>query len=671
MVGSRLLPVTNSARAQMASATTFSAPANAPRRRSPPPPPHLPRFHAFSRNLRPAPAAVTSKMEPAPAITDRQGTAGGPPEVAGAVPKLLDESEIEPRGVRDYIDWSRDLVRPDGGPPRWFSPLECGSREKGSPLLLFLPGIDGVGLGLIRHHQRLGKVFDIWCLHIPVMDRTPFEGLVDFVERTVKSEKSCSPNKPIYLVGESIGACIALAVAARNPNIDLILILANPATSFCKSQLHSLSVFLDVVPEPLHINIPYFLNFITGNHMRMSSTYAKSVLSLQKAAWGLSESLADIPPCLSFLVNILPKESLLWKLKMLRSASFYVNSRLHAVKAQALILASGRDQLFPSREEAERLCSALPNCRIRHFKDGGHNIFLEGGIDLLTTIRGAGYFRRSSQLDYVSDYLLLTPDEFQKATEQYRWIDLAMSPVMLSTLEDGRVVKGLAGIPLEGPAVLIGYHMLMGLELGPLFTRLFLERKIHLRGIAHPFMFDRASELLMPDSSSFDSHRLLGAVPASAANFYKLLSRKSFVLLYPGGAREALHKKMLLDYDDLVNLPFYDILDKRINQDAVRLRTESTGEVRNQALYLPILLPKIPGRLYFLFGRPIEMRGRREELKDKYKAQQLYMHVKSEVKNCITYLKEKREKDPYRNILPRLLYQLANGYTAEVPTFEL
>lgn len=40
---------------------------------------------------------------------------------------------------------------------------------------------------------------------------------------------------------------------------------------------------------------------------------------------------------------------------------------------------------------------------------------------MLTTIRGAGYFRRSSQIDYVSDYLLPTPDEFQKALEQHRY----------------------------------------------------------------------------------------------------------------------------------------------------------------------------------------------------------------------------------------------------------
>lgn len=48
------------------------------------------------------------------------------------------------------------------------------------------------------------------------------------VEITVKSEYQRSPGKPIYLVGESLGACIALAVAACNPEIDLVLILSNP-----------------------------------------------------------------------------------------------------------------------------------------------------------------------------------------------------------------------------------------------------------------------------------------------------------------------------------------------------------------------------------------------------------------------------------------------------------
>lgn len=52
--------------------------------------------------------------------------------------------------------------------------------------------------------------------------------IVKLIERTVRSEYYRFPNRPIYIVGESIGACLALDVAASNPDIDLILILANP-----------------------------------------------------------------------------------------------------------------------------------------------------------------------------------------------------------------------------------------------------------------------------------------------------------------------------------------------------------------------------------------------------------------------------------------------------------
>lgn len=42
--------------------------------------------------------------------------------------------------VKDYLDIAREMVKPDGGPPRWFCPIECGRPVKNSPLLLFLPG---------------------------------------------------------------------------------------------------------------------------------------------------------------------------------------------------------------------------------------------------------------------------------------------------------------------------------------------------------------------------------------------------------------------------------------------------------------------------------------------------------------------------------------------------
>lgn len=48
------------------------------------------------------------------------------------------------------------------------------------------------------------------------------------VQNTVRTEQDQSAKKPIYLVGESLGASLALVVAAQNPNIDFFLILANP-----------------------------------------------------------------------------------------------------------------------------------------------------------------------------------------------------------------------------------------------------------------------------------------------------------------------------------------------------------------------------------------------------------------------------------------------------------
>ncbi|XP_024310260.1 acyltransferase-like protein At1g54570, chloroplastic isoform X3 [Brachypodium distachyon] len=484
-------------------------PPGCPRRRAPP----FPRYaaSASSRNRAPRPRPASPSPD---ATTVRRGV------------------------MREYVEAAREMA-PDGGPPRWFAPLDpggAGGRVPGAPTLLYLPGIDGVGLGLIRHHERLSKMFEMWCLHIPVEDRTPFERLVEYVERTVKSDRSRAPDRPVYLVGESVGACIALAVAARNRDIDLVLILINPGTSFHKSRLHSLSAFLDLVPDPFHLSTPQFLNFLTGNFMKMSSTF-------DGAGQALSEITTGLLPSLMFLADILPKESIVWKMKMLRTASSFVNSRLHAVKAQSLVLASGNDELLPSHEEAERLQGTLEKCRIRHFRDNGHKILLEDEFDLATTIKGAGYYRRSRQTDFVSDYLPLTAGELEKAIDRDRVLNFATDPVMLSTLPDGKIVRGLAGLPREGPVVLVGYHMLMGFELGPLVTGVLRNTGIHIRGLAHPFMFSESSEQLMPDSSHFDLHRIMGAVPVTPVNFYKLLSEKNFVLLYPGGAREALHRK--------------------------------------------------------------------------------------------------------------------------------
>ena len=123
-----------------------------------------------------------------------------------------------------------------------------------------------------------------------------------------------------------------------------------------------------------------------------------------------------------------------------------------------------------------------------------------------------------------------------------RLYHLATSPVMLSTLEDGKIVRGLAGIPNEGPVLLVSNHMLLGLDLFILFLQFLKEKRITLRGLGHPQNLKPDHQSVIPNISII--LKVFGMLPVTAINLFKLFSSNSYVLLYPGGAREALHRKV-------------------------------------------------------------------------------------------------------------------------------
>ena len=126
----------------------------------------------------------------------------------------------------------------------------------------------------------------------------------------------------------------------------------------------------------------------------------------------------------------------------------------------------------------------------------------------------------------------------------FRLLIDATSPVYLSTLANGKRVRGLEGIPSEGPVLYVGYHVLLGLEIVPVITQFLKERNLHLRGLAHPMLFLDGQDVFV-DPQIFDKFKLIGGVPISKFSIYNLLRSKSHVLLYPGGIREAFHKKVL------------------------------------------------------------------------------------------------------------------------------
>ncbi|KAK4797688.1 hypothetical protein SAY86_030014 [Trapa natans] len=643
------------------------------------------------------------------------------------------------RNVKDYLDAVKEIIEADGGPPRWFCPAECGHPLEGSPILLFLPGLDGTGMGLILHHKALGRVFEVRCLHIPVQDRTPFEGLVRLVEETARLEHSSSPKKPIYLVGDSFGGCLALAVAARNPTIDLVLILINPTTSFAQSNLQSLMPALEALPVDRHFAVPYLLSFGMCDPIKMAMVNIDNKLPARAQLQQLLGNLTAFLPGLSELADILPKGTLLWRIKLLKSAAAYANSRLHAIRAEVLVLASGRDNMVPSSDQGQQLVKTIHNCKVRHFKDHSHALLMEEGINLLTIIKGTCLYRRSGRRDHILDFLPPSTSEFKAAFEQIMWYKMhtrklqllsyfwlliiwqmikkngtyamlksncrpliyASSPVLYSTLEDGKVVRGLSGVPSNGPVLLVGYHMLLGCELYSLVREFMLEKNIMLRGLALQVLFNGSLENPTSQFLLADWLKVFGALPVTASNLFKLLSTNSHVLLYPGGLDEACHYKgeeykckwpnqpefvrmaarfgativpfgtvgeddlvkHVLDYNDMMKIHF-------LNNHRVR---DHLGEVADeeQPRSFPGILPKIPGRMYYLFGKPVKTHGWETILKsDKECARELYLQIKHEVEHCLDYLLKKRQEDPYRNIFDRMAYHIRHSPPPEIPGFQ-
>ncbi|KAG5183756.1 Alpha/Beta hydrolase protein [Tribonema minus] len=184
--------------------------------------------------------------------------------------------------------------------------------------------------------------------------------------------------------------------------------------------------------------------------------------------------------------------------------------------------------------------------------------------------------------------------------------------------------------------------------------------------------------------------------------FYKLMKAKEAVLLFPGGAREALHGRgedyqlfwpeksefvrlaarfnatiipvsavgcadalsILADSRDLYGLPFG--LGRR-----ARAATETFPSARDPRLFegapIPVPAPRLPERFYFLFGQPIALSPSDAATEEDEAA--LYARVKGAVAGGIEYLRAARRRDPSADALARLASEAATR--AQAPSFAL
>lgn len=130
-----------------------------------------------------------------------------------------------------------------------------------------------------------------------------YEGLVNFVESTVRLQHASASDKPIYMVGDSFGGCIALAVAARNPTIDLVLILVNP----CQFPDCNFKVFSSLYKLPL-INFYLWYTFWFSNTLWLSDSASSFGKSSLQCLLPIAESLpgglkSAVPYLLSLIIG--------------------------------------------------------------------------------------------------------------------------------------------------------------------------------------------------------------------------------------------------------------------------------------------------------------------------------------------------------------------------------
>jgi pimeloyl-ACP methyl ester carboxylesterase len=426
------------------------------------------------------------------------------------------------------------MICRDQGPPRLTCPLPDFEAEmplagrSSLPMMLYLPGIDGTGLAAQRQFETILARFDLITLVTPPEDRTDFSTLVDIVVKFLKEEVPLhSPTRPIYILGESFGGVLALAVGAAAPHLVDRLILVNPATSFEDSLWPLIGPLLPNVPSQAYQALPIALAPLLGNPVNLlsaalDSTDETSSLGdrLNAVVRGAAQLLSQLP----LLADLLPPETLAWKLKLLQEGCVEVAPLLGQVPQRVLLIVGDQDLLIPSKEEGPRLQRALPRAHLRVEKGRSHALLQEGGVDLVSIMDQEGalvWRRRMSAPTKKRDqgknagFGSAAPIELPTEVELKRYADRTTgigrrlaSPIFFSTADNGEISQGLGNIPTpgNGPVLYVGNHQTLALDLGVLCEEFLSKREIMLRGLAHPVIFAQATGESSNSSSSSSSN---------------------------------------------------------------------------------------------------------------------------------------------------------------------
>mmetsp|Transcript_83145 Transcript_83145/g.238893 ORF Transcript_83145/g.238893 Transcript_83145/m.238893 type:complete len:797 (-) Transcript_83145:155-2545(-) len=542
------------------------------------------------------------------------------------------------------------------------------------------------------------------------------------------------------------------------------IVLVNPATSYLQSSASDLEPLINAVPDAVFPGLlrTYFLG--TSLDSYQSQLLLQRVLQADAPDDRDFGALQPIANLLGFVAQTLSpeldglgltKSDLVFRLQWLREGNIEVNDRLGSLLCPVLAVCGEADRLQPSKQEAERLERELSDCVSVVIRGGGHALLGDGRLSVANLLQQSPRFRSGilgkKPMDAIGDFRMPTLQAVAESQQSTKLFESAIAPVWLCTdATTGRLVKGLE--PLAGllsnsdarskaqkrPVIFVGYHQRYAIDVGLMISSFYDRFGVVLRGLAHPeVMEDSAMQNVLTQFSKFvriglggDSKAELegrasqagrsakseekqtlddlvnnqfarfGAVPVSGRNFVRLLKAGENILLFPGGVREAFHKKgeqyklfwpdkaefiraaakydaiivpfagvgaaesfpLVLDQDDLNRLPGIGQNLRKANDARVRVRDDEWFSA-------PVGVPLPPERFYYLFGRPLDLSA--VDPGDRPRCEGLYADVRADVERSLSRLQRWRRRDPFRLALPRWAWQNANKGASEVPTFPM
>lgn len=613
--------------------------------------------------------------------------------------------------------------------------VQLTSNRPNARPLYFVPGIDGTGKSILSqvHDIEEEAIYDMKSAVYPPGNRDSLEKIAASLLVLIHKDAA---GRAVSIVAESMGGVIAILAILENirrkstdenlPTIDIdLLLMLNPATSYERSDPRALFEFL------LSLNIPDswyptiapavlmpFLLDVSSTRQALNPEGAPRLVRMLRSIGKFGDAV--------------PQASIKHRLKLLSSTKISDDmlARLagpHGPSDIGLIVATN-DQLIPSLSESYRMRRVLPNMYSIVLPFGGHIPMFDKRFSLAGFLRPFVHGPRPRatllKTEIVSEPTRRKAAALRKkfgtgeaippkSREDLRRLRdfLSKSQQDFSPVFIGE--ENLDGLSRDRPVLFLCNHTLLGwLDGGFLILRMITRYGVELQSLAHPALFSRPG-MRFPGTTNAtkEDMQAFGITPVSPTSALRLLTKDRWVLLFPGGVREALLKDENTKYqvmwpedpefvrmcgmlgvtivpvstvgaeDSLRIVAGQDMtrkiletgarltgqeFDEEMFRDVSRAWKKRDGANGADALVLPpVMLPNGKDRIYFRFGKPIVVGE--DVVRDNNAERRMYEQVRKSVEEGVDILLRRRKSDEMRGVEKRKEFRDQFGDGVEPP----